>query len=213
MLEAASRVIADKGFVGATLEEIATLAEFGKGTLYNYFPGGKDEILFAIVSKIYDDLIALIEASFPGGDLAAWARDGRSWFFQFIDGCFRYFDERGDLFVILTREAHRMCFSDKSDRLYFFLSQRDRLATALAVPVRQAIEAGTLRPFPPHAVAHLVMGNILGVQMHRALDRSAKCPMKVASMHDPEASPSTFLSSLLFDGLLTGPSQPNNASH
>jgi AcrR family transcriptional regulator len=44
MLEAARAVFAEKGYANATLEEIAQRAEFGKGTLYNYFPGGKDEL-------------------------------------------------------------------------------------------------------------------------------------------------------------------------
>ena len=48
ILLSAQEVFAEKGFAQATLEEIATRAEFGKGTLYNYFPGGKQEILLAI---------------------------------------------------------------------------------------------------------------------------------------------------------------------
>ncbi|NNE70602.1 MAG: helix-turn-helix transcriptional regulator, partial [Rhodothermales bacterium] len=35
ILDAARTVFAERGFVGATLEEIASRAEFGKGTLYN----------------------------------------------------------------------------------------------------------------------------------------------------------------------------------
>jgi AcrR family transcriptional regulator len=48
MLSAAQEVIAEKGYGEATLEEIASRAEYGKGTLYNYFPGGKQEILLSI---------------------------------------------------------------------------------------------------------------------------------------------------------------------
>ena len=37
ILNAAKKVFAQKGFEKATLDEIAEEAEFGKGTLYNYF--------------------------------------------------------------------------------------------------------------------------------------------------------------------------------
>lgn len=38
ILDAATKVIADKGIDGATMEEIAATAELGKATIYNYFP-------------------------------------------------------------------------------------------------------------------------------------------------------------------------------
>ncbi|GIV59650.1 MAG: hypothetical protein KatS3mg043_0739 [Rhodothermaceae bacterium] len=41
MLEAARAVFAEKGYLQATVDEIAQRAEFGKGTLYNYFTGGR----------------------------------------------------------------------------------------------------------------------------------------------------------------------------
>ena len=53
VLDAARTVFAEKGYADATLEEIAQRAEFGKGTLYNYFEGGKEEILFAVFDDLY----------------------------------------------------------------------------------------------------------------------------------------------------------------
>ncbi|MGB1376015.1 MAG: TetR/AcrR family transcriptional regulator, partial [Rhodothermales bacterium] len=64
MLRAAQEVFAEKGYNSATLEEVATRAEYGKGTLYNYFPGGKQEILLAIVERFHDELCAIIARSF-----------------------------------------------------------------------------------------------------------------------------------------------------
>jgi AcrR family transcriptional regulator len=212
MLAAARVVIAERGFAGATLDEIAARAEFGKGTLYNYFPGGKDEILYAIVAQIYDELVALIDDSFPGGTAEEWARHARTWFYAFIERCFAYFDSEQDLFVILTREAHRMCFSDNSERLAFFLGQRARIAHALAGPVESAIQAGAMRPLPAHAVAHMILGNISGLQLHRSLENEGGCTM-TSARSDQEANPASFLSSFLFDGLLTDQEPPPHAPH
>ncbi|HEX8299915.1 MAG TPA: TetR/AcrR family transcriptional regulator, partial [Rubricoccaceae bacterium] len=52
MLDAALGVFGDKGFDGATVDEIAERAEFGKGTLYNYFPGGKDELYLTLFEDV-----------------------------------------------------------------------------------------------------------------------------------------------------------------
>ncbi len=64
MLEAAQSVFAERGFGQSTLDEIASRAEFGKGTIYNYFPGGKEEMLFALLDQLYNGLIELIESHF-----------------------------------------------------------------------------------------------------------------------------------------------------
>ncbi|HPD16971.1 MAG TPA: helix-turn-helix domain-containing protein [Planctomycetota bacterium] len=56
ILAAAERVFARNGYRGATVEQIAQEAEFAVGTLYNYFPKGKEEL--------YEEVLAgLIEAS------------------------------------------------------------------------------------------------------------------------------------------------------
>jgi TetR/AcrR family transcriptional regulator, repressor of fatR-cypB operon len=211
MLSAARTVFAEKGFGGATLEEIAVLAEFGKGTLYNYFPGGKDEILFAVFDELYDDLEQIIRDSFPEVGPSRWKTETRERFSKYIAGCFEYFEARYELFLILTKEAHRMCFSENTERLHYFLAQRSRITDAIASQVDRAIQAGAMRPLPPHAVAHMIFGNISGLQLQRALSRcNQDCQSGTGS--PPEAQSSAeFLCSFLFDGLLTDQSPPAHA--
>lgn len=199
ILSAARSVFAERGFVGATLEEIASRAEFGKGTLYNYFPDGKHEILFAVIDSIYEDLAGLVTGSFPeSARPEEWKAQARTWFSGFIQRCFEYFEANRELFLILTKEAHRMCFSDHDERVDYFVQHRRRLASVLAVPVKAAISAGAMRAFPPEAVAEMLFGNIHGLQMHRALSQSR---------HATPADSASFLSSFLFDGLLLGQSE------
>ena len=47
LLTAAARLFADRGLAGANIDDVATSAGFGKGTVYNYFPS--KEALFAAV--------------------------------------------------------------------------------------------------------------------------------------------------------------------
>lgn len=60
IMEAAVKFFADKGYNSTTLEEIAGTAEFGKGTLYNYFQG-KEEIYKAIVDDVIENLETIVK--------------------------------------------------------------------------------------------------------------------------------------------------------
>src|SRR5690606_40594864 len=59
IMNAAVKFFAEKGFNSTTLEEIAGSAEFGKGTLYNYF-SNKQEIYKAIVFDVIENISAII---------------------------------------------------------------------------------------------------------------------------------------------------------
>jgi TetR/AcrR family transcriptional regulator, repressor of fatR-cypB operon len=206
MLAAARQVLAEKGFADTTIEEITHRAEFGKGTLYNYFPGGKEEVLLAIVSDLYDDLAALVEGSFAG-DAGLPAREQ---FRNFMSRVFAYFTERRELFLILMKEAHRMGFSGDGERVRFYLAQREKVATALLAPIRSAIDSGQMRPLPPDAIVHMLLGNIQGLQMQLALQSTgATCDTRTWS---PEEA-SSIVATILFDGLLTDPARHEPGSN
>ena len=53
LVEAASEVFADKGYYGASLEEIAELAGFTRGAIYSNF-GSKEELLYAVIDHFID---------------------------------------------------------------------------------------------------------------------------------------------------------------
>ncbi len=67
---AAAKVFGRRGFIEATMEDIAAAAETSKGGLYYYFRT-KAEVLFFIVSKTMDDLLRELPdqlAAAPSGD-------------------------------------------------------------------------------------------------------------------------------------------------
>lgn len=59
ILSAAEELFFLKGFTATTLEEIAAKAEFGKGTIYNYFTG-KEEIYLSIVEDFIYKFIEIV---------------------------------------------------------------------------------------------------------------------------------------------------------
>ncbi len=211
ILEAASVEFAEHGYGRAKLEDIAKRAEFGKGTLYNYFKGGKRGMLFAIFDKLYDDMIEIIKSYLSSEFIEK--SSFRQAFYDYTLSSISFYLERRELFMILVKEAHRMCFGEDADNAAYFRQQQERVVSALRRPIERAIESGELRKLDPHAIAHMILGNIQGIQVHLILasDRKTGC-----SQHEPNICSNTrdanqaalseedaarFLTTMLFDGL------------
>lgn len=200
MLRAAEAVFAEKGYTHATLSEIAERAEFGKGTLYNYFEGGKEEIFFAVLDTIYDEIYDLIAASMAQ-ETGASLRDC---YHDLVLRALAFYQDREDLFVILIKEAYRMCFSHDAEKVAYFQRQQARMVDALLPRLEQAAHEGGLRDLPLPAMAHLLIENIDGLIVHRAImDAHPNSPDSCkhqAMLNDPEQA-ATFLTTMLFDGV------------
>ncbi|MDX1741522.1 MAG: TetR/AcrR family transcriptional regulator [Rhodothermales bacterium] len=197
MLRAAQSVFAERGFGPSTLDEIASRAEFGKGTIYNYFPGGKEEILFALLDEFYNGLIQTIETAFDASD--GRSESARTRFRAFLVRIFTFLQENGDLFLIAIKEAQRHLFGDDPEKATYFRHQHQRLVTALAEPIRQAMERREIHTMPADAVAHMILGNVNGLYAHVCLqDRYGE---KMSSVLGRPEQNAEFMSAMLFDGL------------
>ena len=64
-------------YVRATLDEAAARAGFRKGTLYNYFPDGEEELLWAVLNELVDELLTHMEPLLHARWRTKW-RFGRS---------------------------------------------------------------------------------------------------------------------------------------
>ncbi len=203
MLDAASAVFAQKGYAQATLDEIAERAEFGKGTLYNYFEEGKEGLLFAIFDEAYDDLHEIIRSTFED---APAQRSFRTAFRDLVVRSFSYFEDREDLFLILVKEAHRLCFSDDPSKAAYFQNQQERTIDALAPAVEAAMEEGQITTLPAQSVAYMLLEVVHDLIVHRCLTEyrepsdAAACMPEASLLHDSEAA-ADFLTAFLFDGL------------
>jgi AcrR family transcriptional regulator len=62
LIEAAADVFAQKGFNGASLEEIAETAGFTRGAIYSNFRT-KEDLLFAVIDQFAHDQVATYEAT------------------------------------------------------------------------------------------------------------------------------------------------------
>src|SRR6516164_3608616 len=61
LIEAANKIMTEKGIDAATMLEIAELADVGAGTVYNYF-ASKDELAVCVLEQVMHRLAERIEA-------------------------------------------------------------------------------------------------------------------------------------------------------
>lgn len=202
ILVAARDVFAEHGYANATIDEIAKRAEFGKGTLYNYFEDGKEGIFFAVLDGLYDDIVALMETHFdPDGRTPEALRAS---FRAMAVAGFEYYIERRALFFIVVKETNRMLFSDDPERSHYLMGQYQRMLDVLIPVLQEAKAAEAIRDVPIEAVAHSLLGNLDGLMMHLTLETRWKDQDPTDLMSAEEAA--DFLTTILFDGLLQRPS-------
>ena len=144
-------------------------------------------------------MVALTDAYFTEHEGSASTRD---LFHGFIERFLAYFLERQAVFMLLIKEAQRLMFDDAAHRTAHLYRHRACFADALARPIEAAMASGALRPHDPHAVAHLLMGNIHGLLM------AVTCAPEGESALPPDPRVGAdFITSILFDGLLTDPAR------
>ncbi len=100
ILDAAVGIFAKKGYRDTTLDEIAITAEFGKGTIYNYFKSKED-----IYSAIIDDVSANLYDIIRHAD--SETKSSKDFFEMHAKLLFQYCVGNRDAFIIYVREiAH-----------------------------------------------------------------------------------------------------------
>ncbi|GEP08457.1 TetR/AcrR family transcriptional regulator [Methylobacterium gnaphalii] len=157
VLPALAEVFREYGYEGASLSLIGQRTELGKGSLYNFFPGGKEEMANAVLDEIDEwfetrmfkplreeaDASAAIRAMLA--DTLAYFRSGR----------------RVCLIGALALGDARDRFAERIN--VYFAGWRDALATALA---RQGLDEAEAQPLAEDAVA-LIQGGLVAA---RAMD-------------------------------------------
>ena len=136
ILKAAVHLFAQKGFAETKLEDVATLAEFGKGTLYNYFENKDDLLLSAFdfaVEKILDFLY----------DQLSSVADPLERIRLIANSQFNYYRENTD-FMNVVMTNHQILMNHTCSRPVFDRFQD--LKKLVVIEMQAAMDAGQLRP-------------------------------------------------------------------
>ncbi|QRG07124.1 TetR/AcrR family transcriptional regulator [Xanthobacter dioxanivorans] len=157
ILPALGEVFREHGFEGASLAHITARTGLGKGSLYHFFPGGKEEMAAAVLAEIDGWFETHVYAPLrTGADAAAGVRD----MLAQVDAYFRS-GRRVCLVGVFALGEVRDRFSDAV--LGYFARWRDALAQALG---RAGLDPDTARGRAEDAVLAIQGALVLA----RALD-------------------------------------------
>lgn len=147
ILQAAGEVFRRRGFSVATIDEIASAAGVGKGTIYLYF-ASKQDILNSLVAFTLESLHKGISLVSGGTD------DAITKLHKLIAGHVHFSLEHLDFAYILYRELSELS-GEFSDRVLGFM---DEYVRAVASVLRQGETEGKLAVSDPEFVASGIMG-------------------------------------------------------
>jgi len=170
LLAAARRVFGERGFGGASLDQIAADAGYTRGALYYNFPGGKEELFLALLRERIDNRVDVTQAVFEGGgddgtatiaqareaaaNASAAVRENREWQLLFFEFALHAARDR--------RFARRLAESEA----------RLRQALAELIDERAAVLGGE-PPIPAESLARALNALANGIMLDRLIEPEA----------------------------------------
>ncbi len=152
ILEAAVHLFAQKGFNETKLEDVAALAEFGKGTIYNYFEN-KDDLLLSAFDYAVRNMLDFLY------DQLASVSDPLERIRLIANSQFNYYRTNTDFMnVIMTNHQVLMNHSDSRPVFHRFQDLKKLVVQAM----QAAIDSGQLRPGNAQQYANFLSGMIHG---------------------------------------------------
>lgn len=155
IIEAAARIFARKGFSGTVMQDIATEAGIGKGTIYEYF-SSKDDLFFAVFEWLFNELAgtATVKVSSLGGKASERLE-------ALSDSLTRAAVELKDYFSLFMEFWSASGASSNRDRFKQFFQQfYDEFRGLVAGIIRDGIEGGEYRQdLRPEAIAAVLVGS------------------------------------------------------
>lgn len=75
LIDALAEVVSRYGYEGASLNRLSDASNLKRSSLYHRFPGGKDEIVQAVISRAEDRYASVLGPAFDDGDPTERARN------------------------------------------------------------------------------------------------------------------------------------------
>jgi AcrR family transcriptional regulator len=170
LLQAAGQVFAERGFYGATLDEVAARAGFTKGAVYSNFKN-KDDLFLALLEAGYHREQAALHETLAGSDVPPEERLGD--FVALIDNELGMVPENwGVLYLEFTLYAMR---NPAAKERLLQLEEEDVRAIAAIIEGEQA-RFGTEPSVSAMHQARIVTALFRGIAMMRELDAGTVGP-------------------------------------
>lgn len=179
IIEAAQVVFARKGYHQAKIEEIAELAEVGKGTVYEYF-ASKQELykeMFKVILSRYNTHVVADDARMPV----------KEWIGYLLTMHLRYMTE--------NRQQMPTNFGDMGgldeEILGWMYELRQESINRLTAIFKAGIARGELKDFDPEMGANLLVGMMRGITI----------PLLMEGAYDDSSQVAAEVTDILFHGM------------
>jgi AcrR family transcriptional regulator len=157
ILEAASRVFAQRPFHEVLIDDIAADAGIGKGTIYRYFET-KDDLYFNAILHVLDTLKAELDTAVRG-DMTATRR-----LEAIATVMLRHFWDRRQLIEVFQREEHLAIRHDD------LASRREGFLRFVQEAILSGIERREFRGIDARIGANLFLGMVRSMNLFHAAD-------------------------------------------
>jgi TetR/AcrR family transcriptional regulator, repressor of fatR-cypB operon len=154
ILAAAQELFLHKGYHETTLEEIARHADFGKGTIYNYF-NSKEELFHAISSQLIDKWEALARTAMEENE-----GDCRQKLFNYARQVILHARDNSDVIRLVMRRAHQLESKEHCLQMSQFGNLMQRILKIIAQPLRVEQERKKVKSIDPMVLAMLFDGMV-----------------------------------------------------
>lgn len=166
LLDAARRLIIDKGYEAVTIADITDAADVGKGTFYLHF-SDKEDLTHALVR---DGLEELADSILTRRNQAP---DPVSWRAEAVHVIFHYAHANRDLFHILLGGGSSAQLTQEA---------RDFAAQVMEQLLREEVAAGRAMPYPPDVLAQIQTGAIVQTVIWWLQDAHGYAPDAIADV-------------------------------
>ena len=159
LLDAAAKLVAERGYPGAAVNDVIAEAGVSKGSFYWHFKS-KDDMLFALLDERLDrpiqELIERLKGAPPEHDMAPAASE---WFLELL--------RRNPETLVLEQEYRSLALRDPDLRRRYLERQialRDALAAGLAARARHLGAPPFATPLADIATAYLSLTHGLAIE-------------------------------------------------
>ena len=184
ILKAALSVFAKKTYESATLDEIAEKAEYGKGTLYNYFKSKEDIFINLMLHGTNQFEKTVIKAVKHG-------KNCREKMKNIVRESLKFSAQNSDFYRVLLKEYGRFALAAKGNFKKNMLKSHSSLIRVIADVIEQGIKKSEIRKMDSQKVAAYFVNMI-----HKLIWETKCFNSKIVS--DKEVD---FMISLFFDGV------------
>jgi AcrR family transcriptional regulator len=153
ILNAARELFLRKGYHETTLEEIARQADFGKGTIYNYFDS-KEDLFRSIINQFTDEIGDLIRSSIAA---PVGLREKLASYAKLI---IHYSNRNSDLFHFIVQEVHRVEIREYEATIRHFQEKVKETNTLVARLIEKEIALNKMRRIDPMMLVTLFDGMV-----------------------------------------------------